>query len=488
MNKADNNFKDSKARQKSAEKKIRSLATYSDSELEKEIVERKMKMKFPLHIFPELLSPLINKFTDIYKAENAYTGLSILSIAGALIGKSVCLEYQEYSSYPKFWFVLMGETSTYKSQTTGFWLKPLYNLHLEIFENYKKDKAEWDEIKKNEEPMPIEKSLLEKDIFMFTLKRKVLKNNPRGVLMFHDEMKSWLSSFQQGNKESSDETEWLSLHSDKGIINVTRGGNQEKEVVVDPFISLLGTTQPAFAYYYFHKERDVSGFANRFIFGICDQTDLQERGNNDVKLDSFMWKAICEMLYKKLKFDEKDDDYNIKIRYNEQAYKRIIAWNKKQISEINEMSPSKDKTLIKNWFGKATLHLNRVALVLAVLDTVCDYISTHHIRDEEYLKEHLQSKSYDLHFKEVDLNQAERAIEVIEYSKYSMKYAYDCYLDSVLHEQVPPQIRRIISMLRKGMTRKQIWEIVCAEGYQNDYTRFCRYLQELKATHPNLFK
>jgi hypothetical protein len=446
-----------------------------------------MKIKFPLHVFPELLHPIINKFVNNYEAEPSFTGLSILSVAGALIGKAIRLEYDIYFCYPKFWIVLVGETSTFKSQTADFWLNPLFDLHLELFENYKKEKAEWESVKKNEEPMPIETSLLEKDVFMFTLKRKVLKNNPRGILMFHDEMKSWLSSFQQSNKDSADESEWLSLHSDKGMINVTRGGNQEKEIIVNSFVSLLGTTQPAFFYYYFHKERDVSGFASRFIFAVSDETDLKVRTKGKGKLDTFVWKAVCQMLYKKLKFDDKNNDWNIKIGMTDEAFDAFVNWQKIQEFEVNALSGNQ-KVLLKNWFGKAVTHINRVALVLAVLDTVCDYISTHHIRDEEDLNRHLQSKSYDLHFKDVDLNQVERAIEVIEYSKYSMKYAYDCYLDSILHEQIPPQIRRIISMLRKGMTRKQIWEIVCAEGYQNDYTRFCRYLQELKATHPNLFK
>lgn len=468
------------------------LATASDEELANELNSRKMQVQFPIDVFPAYLKSVIGEYVTTFKVERSYVGLSILNTAAALMGKTVLLKNGKYISFPKLYVVLMGQTSSYKSQAIGDFIQPLQKMHLELSEKHKIEKQkfldEQSEARQKKETlsksMPIAQSLYEKDVFMFTLKRKVLPNNPRGFMMFFDEMKSWFASLDGGKKnESQDESEWLSLHNDKGLFLVQRGGDQDQEQVENPFICLMGGTQPAFAKLFFERNRNVSGFAARFIFGICDEHLLVER-EEDAEIDMSRWENICQILFKKLHFSQTSLPYEI--QYSPASIILIKEWKSKIRAEINGMENNEHRQMAVNWFGKAEVHLPRIVLILYVLDLVCQTIEKQEITETNIYDYCKSNQSLDFMSKTTP-DQVERAIKVIEYTRYSMRYAYDLYIQEQILAGLPIETKRIISLLKTGMSMAECYELLKAEGYDKSYVTLTRYIEEIKRTHKAAF-
>ena len=467
------------------------MPTVSNEELMQEMKARKMAVKFPLHIFPEKMDSIIKSFLIQKPADESFVGLTILSTLSALIGRTILLEQGDWLTDAKLWTVLIGGTSSFKSETQNFWLSPLMDLHDELFEEDTQKHIEYyqkaKEARKNKEDFseipPPDKCLFQKDIFMPTLKRKVLMNNPRGFLMFFDEMEVWFSSFEQGKKLTADEKEWLSFHNTENRSAIERSGTRQ-ENLVDSYMALLGGTQHEFSSSYFKYGRQTSGFANRFIFGISDNDNIPKKQREPKKIDKTVWKIICRLVFKKLKYEAKNP---IIVSYTKPASDAKYEWSEKTESQINEMDTSTRRTNLKNWVGKAVIHVSRIALILNVLDTVCDYIETHSIWNLDTCEEHCRSQSYDLHFKSVSLEQVKRAIEVVEYSRHSFEFAYSNYLDSVVKDQVTDVTRRIITLINNNSSLVDVYSLLRYEGYKQSYPTFTRYVKKLKQDFPSLF-
>lgn len=468
------------------------LATLSTEELEKELIGRRMEMQFPLDVFHPYLRNTIQEYVSVLKVEPSFVGMTILNTSGALIGKTICLKNGMYTTFPKLWTVLIGKTSAYKSQVINHWTKPLKDIHLELSEQYeielnkffdaeqeaRKTKSEFNDI------YPIEPSIYEQDVFMPTLKRKVLKNNPRGFMMCYDEMKTWVTSLDgKKGSESSDEAEYLSLYNDTGLFLVQRGGERvRQEKIVNPFMCLLGGTQPAYSYHYFHRERDVSGFASRFMFGVDVSTKLVAR-DSQAEVDMSRWDQVCRVLYGKMHYSQTPDE----VRFSAGSWEVIKNWETKIINEINAIEDKSLNQLNENWFGKAKIHVARIALILFVIDCAAEVLEKQKIKTDEDLQTFLKGSIRLDAWGEINATIVEQAIKVVEYSRHSMRYVFDCWIDQQNLKQIPQSVRRLVLLINSGMNLKEIHRIVANEGYKESYVTFTRYISDLKIAHPNLF-
>jgi hypothetical protein len=92
----------------------------------------------------------------------------------------------------------------------------------------------------------------------------LLEDNPRGVLVFRDELTGWVRAMDQykGGK-GADRQNWLSLWSNSPIA-VDRKGKPEPVIVESPWVSVLGSIQPSVLPELADNRED--GLLDRFLF------------------------------------------------------------------------------------------------------------------------------------------------------------------------------------------------------------------------------
>ena len=89
-----------------------------------------------------------------------------------------------------------------------------------------------------------------------------LRDNPRGVLIYNDEIDSLLSNFNRYS--GSDESYFLSLFSGTPF-KYTRKSNNEYIFLPNPYCSIIGSTQPGMLSSLFGGKRSQNGFSSRFL-------------------------------------------------------------------------------------------------------------------------------------------------------------------------------------------------------------------------------
>ena len=89
-----------------------------------------------------------------------------------------------------------------------------------------------------------------------------LRDNPRGVLIYNDEIDSLLSNFNRYS--GSDESYFLSLFSGTPF-KYTRKSNNEYIFLPNPYCSIIGFTQPGMLSSLFGGKRSQNGFSSRFL-------------------------------------------------------------------------------------------------------------------------------------------------------------------------------------------------------------------------------
>lgn len=98
-----------------------------------------------------------------------------------------------------------------------------------------------------------------------------LRDNPRGVLIYKDEIDSLLSNFNRYN--GSDEGYFLSLFSGTPF-KYSRKSNNEHIFLSNPYCSIIGSTQPGRLSEQFGGKRMMSGFSSSFLFPLRRSAEL----------------------------------------------------------------------------------------------------------------------------------------------------------------------------------------------------------------------
>ena len=113
----------------------------------------------------------------------------------------------------------------------------------------------------DEMPIPLRKSHV---VVNSTIEALIsaMRDNPRGVLIYNDEIDSLLSNFNRYN--GSDESYFLSLFSGTPF-KYTRKSNNEYIFLSHPYCSIIGSTQPGMLSTLFGGKRSLNGFSSRFL-------------------------------------------------------------------------------------------------------------------------------------------------------------------------------------------------------------------------------
>ena len=161
--------------------------------LEKSSPERsgtEVAAAFPLDTLPAQLQALIEKTAAAIHCPSDFLGVPLLAAAGAAIGNSRAVEIKEgWTERARLWVAVVADPGTKKSPALSLITTPFRKRNKEFFQESSNPEA------------PVQ--VLTTDTTMAAL-AALLEANPRGILVFRDELVGWVRSMNGHRGGGSD--------------------------------------------------------------------------------------------------------------------------------------------------------------------------------------------------------------------------------------------------------------------------------------------
>lgn len=388
------------------------------SDVKNNLKKNNMKMKnkinessdgnsdFPLEVYNKELQSFIN---DVYMGIGCpmeYVAGGLLATVSGALGKSHCIEIKKgWTEVGNVFLAIIGVPGMKKTPALKRLVDPLFdvqkhiyveNLEWEKYENKiekgkpKNNKDEKEKVVEKEEKkkgtkkvnlfrevttmapagppyMPPMEIILTDTTFEGLRDKYII--NPRGVIMYCDELNSWLTGLNQYKKGiGNDLPNYLSLWSQTNI-KISRKGQGSTKVICSPFFSIVGGIQPVILsnLRYFQG----TGFIDRFLFiNPRDQKTLfSDKGFNEV-LNKNYKNFIRKLGINSLPQNSKEID-PVKIRMNQAALNKWNEWSKEHYIEINDSDFPYE---LRGIWSKMEAYNARFILLLHVLKNYPDNV------------------------------------------------------------------------------------------------------------------
>ena len=187
-----------------------------------------------------------------------------------------------------------------------------------------------------------------------------LRDNPRGVLIYNDEIDSLLSNFNRYN--GSDESYFLSLFSGTPF-KYTRKSNNEYIFLPNPYCSIIGSTQPGMLSSLFGGKRSQNGFSSRFLKvypDIAAMPSWNEASMPEEVLDE--WERIIRQVDAvQPPAGQEGKTNSLELFFSQAAKQCLIRWKNEVNCRIYVESESEAE---KALCGKLETYLIRFCLVI----------------------------------------------------------------------------------------------------------------------------
>jgi DNA polymerase-1 len=248
---------------------------------------------FPVHCLPCVLERFVREASAALGCDPSYLALPALAVCAALIGNTRTLRIKRSWFAPTvLWTLLVGDSGTMKTPAMKLVLDPVFDLQRQLkleyeasMAAYEQEHAAWAARKKKAEreakdkpnarpfeepepPKPKRRRLLTSDVTIECL-ATILNDNPRGLLVYRDELRGWLSSFTRyAGSGSTDMPHWLSMHSAATLL-VDRKTGEPAHIHVDrAAVSVTGSIQPGVLAKALTDEHKDAGLAARLLMAM----------------------------------------------------------------------------------------------------------------------------------------------------------------------------------------------------------------------------
>lgn len=262
---------------------------------------------FPVEVFPKKIQEIIEQTNRHQNFPIDYIAPCLLFVASLACGNSAVVELQRgWREKPLMYLAIVGGRGTNKTSCFDFALAPIRERDNDEYDNYVEAKALYDaELLKpaKERKLPPEAPVFRQFILSdFTPEVLVHQHraNPRGLIVFNDELIGFIYSFNK-YRSGSDEQMWTQLFAGGGVTVNRVGADPVK--INDTCIGVFGGIQPellpAFA-----RGKVQSGFMDRWLFAFPEKVKYPKF--NDVDIDEKIaknWHRIIKRILD-LPFDD----------------------------------------------------------------------------------------------------------------------------------------------------------------------------------------
>ena len=336
-------------------------------------------ISFPLEIFPKAIRDIIEALEEYENYNVDFTAASFLTVFAAAMGNTWSVRFMTgWISRPIIYMVLVGSPSCGKTPPLQQAVAPLLKLDGEYDMIYCKEMEtyrQWERMsakqrEKHSLPeamkMPQRKCHVVVDSTVEAL-IGALRDNPRGVLIYKDEIDSLLSNFNRYN--GSDEGYFLSLFSGTPF-KYSRKSSNEHIFLSNPYCSIIGSTQPGRLGEQFGGKRMMNGFSSRFL-KVYPEIDEMPSWNDTAMPDGVLeeWERIIRKVVAVTpSTDQEGKATSIELLFSQEAKLRVIQWK----DEVNNKAYAEtDSDAVRALCGKLETYLVRFCLVIQIMHGIC---------------------------------------------------------------------------------------------------------------------
>lgn len=319
---------------------------------------------FPTHALPPPLDEFVRQSAIAIGCDHAYLALPLLAIAGSAIGNSRVVQLKIGWTEPSVvWSVVVGDSGTLKSPALRAVTQHLHRLQARFRSEFKQRHAAYEEqyadyeyAKKEaryaksqlamEQPdKPVFQRIMCSDV---TIERlgQILEENPRGVLLYRDELATWLGSFTR-YKKASDQAEWLPFFN-ADPISVDRSKDGGVHVAVGHcHVCVAGGIQPGTLRDLATPEAIAAGLFARLLMA---QPPKRAKVWTDLFVHPELEQSYCDVIDRlyalegELKFGAREPKrLEFAPRVHEQWKKFFHELSKRQLSAYGEVAAALSK-------------------------------------------------------------------------------------------------------------------------------------------------
>lgn len=349
---------------------------------------------FPMDVFNTFWRDQLESWAEATAAPVDYVIWSLLTCTGAAIGNARWVQAtRTWKEPPILWTQIVGAPSVNKSPAMSLVLglfddlAPRWDYEFKIkMAQWHKDKKvaecifkQWEkDVAKSEHgivpdmpkeaivpPKPERKFLLVSDVTPEAVVH-ISRHNPKGLLLYRDELAGWYSGFGKYNSSGSSERGmWLEAYGGRRYSS-SRLKDLDESKSVDHFsVSILGTTQPCKLLQIY--ESDVDGFFERFIPIWPEPVHARLRDNT---VDLSAARMSVETLIN-LQVDTSENGLTSPhmIPLAPEAQTRFLDW-------VSDFDGGLQGTHLESIVGKAKAQALRIALILTYLEWSTDCFSS----------------------------------------------------------------------------------------------------------------
>ena len=334
---------------------------------------------FPLEIFPKAIRDIIEALEEYENYNVDFTSASFLTVFAAAMGNTWSVRFMTgWVSRPIIYMVLVGSPSCGKTPPLQQAVAPLLKLDGEYDMIYCKEMEtyrRWERMsakQREKHSLPEEMKMPQRKCHVVvdsTVEALIgaLRDNPRGVLIYKDEIDSLLSNFNRYN--GSDEGYFLSLFSGTPF-KYSRKSNNEHIFLANPYCSIIGTTQPGRLGEQFGGKRMMNGFSSRFL-KVYPEIDKMPSWNDTAMPDGVLeeWERIIRKVVTATpSTDQEGKATSIELLFSQESKLRIIQW-KDEVN--NKVYAETDSDAVRALCGKLETYLVRFCLVIQIMHCIC---------------------------------------------------------------------------------------------------------------------
>ena len=336
----------------------------------------KKEYQIPVEVFPIQIQTIIHDFNKYLHYPVEFTTVSILGLTSATLGNSVELEVVPTWRETAILFIAMVQNRGHmKSHPMQQIFKPLFDKEAEFIKQFKEDNEEfkqkfqqYKEDKKNgiegEEPEPPIQKRISVTKFSPEVLYKIHEENPKGLVIWNDELKNWFGTFNQYSKNADEQMYCTMFNGGHLQRDTVSHGNQ---YIPKSFISIIGGIQPKEMTDFINQNTE-NGLIDRVLFSYPEYLTMPDFPENEIPLSTVeSWQSIYECLYNKFAFSSLEEIEVV--RYTPEALELVKNWSNKITEESNS---DIGNVVFGGIVSKAKTIVHRLAMILEALQGSCD--------------------------------------------------------------------------------------------------------------------
>lgn len=226
---------------------------------------------------PQRFSDFVTHVAHVTNVPTEIALVSAMTVAGAAIGGGVTSKVFNHVNRPCLWTAIVAKSGDGKSDPLKIAMKPLLDMDGERVRAYRKELKTYRENeasnKKNNTPKPRKEQIV-CGKSTGAAREQMLNDNPRGVILYRDELRGFLKDLN-GYGGTSDIEDLLSIYESRPL-KVDRASEDDLRYCEHPFLPILGSIQTATLRESFTNELLNNGFFTRFMVGMFDTEPTKE--------------------------------------------------------------------------------------------------------------------------------------------------------------------------------------------------------------------